>query len=314
LGGIDDDASPRDLLIWRCPVRGIFLDIRDFDPRQEIAAMSHVLEDGVVWRRTTPTDQREVESWFEFFRDFHSKEDASRQAYAATMLVGQVPEEVSTEVWRRHSRQIQAFVVSATLMTRRASLQYQYLRFHAEPPHGVVAHSGGQENRTVILPGWPSPHQEALLRSQVDGIVRVFPFVTRVLLQPRDHSFMRAVGAYRAAIGQTRYVDGIPVLLCACLEALTATSTSEKVVRRVASNFVASSDGQQKLERLYLLRHWFAHGLEIAEMRDPEVRDRTLEEGLAVVKEVVRNALMDDAFFEAATVGLRAARAYLDSP
>jgi hypothetical protein len=100
-------------------------------------------------------------------------------------------------------------VVAATLMTRTASIQTQYLRFHADPPTNVLVHSGAREFATVVLRTWPLPYQEDLGRTHVEGIVRLFSFVTRALVQSRDHSFIRSLGAYRVATAQARYVDGI---------------------------------------------------------------------------------------------------------
>jgi hypothetical protein len=66
------------------------------------------------------------------------------------------------------------------------------------------------------------------------------------------------------------FVDAIPILACASLEALTATRRSEEVIARVVPRYTPERV-RPSLEALYRLRQWFAHGMNVQDMRDPEV-------------------------------------------
>jgi hypothetical protein len=111
------------------------------------------------------------------------------------------------------------------------------------------------------------------------------------------------------------FVDATPILLCAALEALAADFNSAVVIRRLVPRHLISSEesvARERLETLYLLRHWFAHSASIPRMSDIDSRKRALSEGVEVVKEILRAAVADDAFFEASASGVKAARIYLD--
>jgi hypothetical protein len=95
------------------------------------------------------------------------------------------------------------------------------------------------------------------------------------------------------------------------LEALSGSQKEAHVIRRV-QGFAQSPDAEYKLKRLYLNRHWFVHGIDVPAMGDIAARDESLDEGIVVTKEIVRSALMDDTFFEAAFGKARAVAKYLD--
>jgi hypothetical protein len=63
---------------------------------------------------------------------------------------------------------------------------------------------------------------------------------------------------------------------------------------------------------LYKLRHWFAHGAIIPEMKEPSARVQTLDDGFAAAKEVLRAACSDDGLLEAAPKGARSVERYLE--
>jgi hypothetical protein len=85
--------------------------------------------------------------------------------------------------------------------------------------------------------------------------------------------------------------------------------------RAYAQEFGAGSrpEGVQALRSLYKVRHWFAHGAPILEMKDPTTRVETIGEGLSAVKEVLLAAYADDNPFAAAAKGAASVRKYLDS-
>jgi hypothetical protein len=113
----------------------------------------------------------------------------------------------------------------------------------------------------------------------------------------------------------SRFLDATAILLCASLEALAGDDEARVVSRRLIARYFSGDEagGREILERLYLLRHWFAHSITIPAMRDSETRIRTTQEGITLVKEILISALADTAFFEASARGIREARAYLDS-
>ena len=84
----------------------------------------------------------------------------------------------------------------------------------------------------------------------------------------------RSLGAYRAATSAHVFIDAIPILARASLEALTTTYKAEKVMARIVPRYIPE-EARKPLEALYRLRQWFAHGAD-----SPEVRFRTLSEAV----------------------------------
>jgi hypothetical protein len=125
-----------------------------------------------------------------------------------------------------------------------------------------------------------------------------------------DTGMARSFGAYRAAISSIGFADAIPVLACGSLEALTASDNRATVIQCLVPRY-ASEDVAATLERLYLLRRWFAHGADVPTMKEPEIRMRTLDQGLALVKQILRTAYADEALHKAALTGIRTVHRYL---
>jgi hypothetical protein len=95
-------------------------------------------------------------------------------------------------------------------------------------------------------------------RPTVEAIVETYPFVRRALEQPANHRLARAIMAYRIATSSTRFADHIPVMLCACLEALTA-STKEGEVLDLLQRFAVNRsprDSSEPAMRRDLLPWW----------------------------------------------------------
>jgi hypothetical protein len=172
----------------------------------------------------------------------------------------------------------------------------------------LLAHSGGREAETIHLPGWPL--QQQLGRSQLEEMPPVYAAVWKVFEQPVDHGMRRCLGAYRAAIASKGFVDAVPILACSALEALSATHKSSKVIDRLA-RYSSSGDAAARLEHLYRVRHWFAHGADIPEMRDEQVRMDVTQDGLRLVKEIILSALQDKNLFDAGKAGPKAVKAHL---
>jgi hypothetical protein len=92
---------------------------------------------------------------------------------------------------------------------------------------------------------------------------------------------------------------------------LAATHKSGKVIERI-TRYSSADDASSRLETFYRLRQWFAHGADIPEMRDVEIRLTTVENGLLLVKEIILGALQDQDLFAAASSGVKAVKTYLD--
>jgi hypothetical protein len=140
-------------------------------------------------------------------------------------------------------------------------------------------------------------------------VAETYSQVARIRKSP-DLGLARSVGAYRAAMSKSGFSDAVSILACASLESLVASYKSDVVIRRVA-RYVPTDSAAQKLERLYLLRQWFAHGATIRAMTERDVRDRTLADGLDVVKEILRTAYADERLMKAARSGVEAVWTYL---
>jgi hypothetical protein len=307
---MDAAESGRNQVTFRIPMGGMYPSLFDFvDHPSGGMEFERLLEPNCTWRAPSEADRTLIQEWFESFKDFHAREDTQRGTYARTVLVGETPEEWSEPYVLDWGQRIASLVVAATLYTVQASIRYQSLHFTyeggAERPRG-----GARLFETLRLGSWPAPYAEELKRPTVEAIVESYPFVRRALKQPPEHRLARALMAYRIATSSTRFADHIPVMLCACLEALTA-STKEGEVLDLAQRYTQSMDSRETLQSLYKHRHWFAHGIEISEMSRPEKRMETLDAGLREVKEVLRNALLDDAYFELAGEHARAVRRYL---
>ena len=303
-------AAERPRGIWLAPVKGVFYSPfeRWADPSEE-DLFDISVEPGIQWRSTTADDRERLTDWFDLYKDNYSKDRRERLLWANTVLRALKPDFIDqmADVGGR----VVAFTLALSLKTS-APLASHVLRFEIEESAGgrLLPHSGNRAAETIQLPGWPL--QQQLGRSQVEEIPPVYAAVWRAFEQPVDHGMRRCLGAYRAAITSKRLVDAVPILACAALEALSATHKSGTVIDRLA-RYSGSGDATKRLERFYRVRQWFAHGADIPEMRDRQVRMNVIEDGLRLVKETILSALQDIALFEAGKAGPKAVKAYLQA-
>jgi hypothetical protein len=294
--------------VWLAPVKGVFYSPSErwANPFEE-DLFDITLEPGISWRSTTDQDRQRITDWFDFFRDAFSKLQSERFIWANTVLRSLEPDFID-QMAGIHERMV-AFTLALSLKTS-APLASQLLRFEMEESAEgrLLPHSGNPEAETMHLPGWSL--QQELGRSQLEEMPPVCAAVWRVFEQPIDHGMRRCLGAYRAAIASKGFVDAVPILACSALEALSATHRSGKVIDRVA-RYTSSGDAAARLERLYRVRQWFAHGADIPEMRDSQVRMNVIQDGLRLVKEIILSALQDKNLFDAGIAGPRAVGAYL---
>jgi hypothetical protein len=293
---LDDSAEVAQITI-RVPIGGMFPSVFHFAPGMG-PEFERTIGPGATWRRTTEADRELLAAWFDFYKDFHSAEDARRGEYEPTVLATDEPIREDEEHMNDWGYLITSLVLAATLCTKHIGLRYQSMHFAVDSDRQRPK-AGTRRFETLRLASWGGPAAEEITPTLADAIVRLVPFVGRALRQPIDHRVARAVVAYRVATSSAHFADHIPVLLCASLEALTGSSKEGLVLRRV-EGFVQSTDAHDKLKRLYLNRQWFAHGADVPAMREVTARDRALDDGLTIVKEVIRNALLDDEFFDAA--------------
>jgi hypothetical protein len=301
-------------LRWLAPIRGIFQDLHErwVTPWQEQPMEPLTLMPGVEWRAATDEDRRLMGGWFSFYEQFVARDEAERLTGADSVLSGE--DTLSQEEARKRNPFpiVLPFIIGASLHTE-CFLRTQWLRFDQQSDGTFRPHSGGPAIRLARLESWPL--QQRTTAEDRRQIAETFQFVKRAFEVPHEHSFLRAVGAYRVAMTST-FVDATPILLCAALEALAGDFNSAVVIRRLVPRYLTSTEdsvGRERLEALYLLRHWFAHSALIPKMSDMESRKRALSEGVEILKEILRAAVADDSFFEASASGVKKARAYLDS-
>lgn len=296
--------------IWLAPIKGVFYSPFEkwADPFEEDAFECEV-EPGVSWHSTNDGDRELMADWFDFFKENHSKAESESTVSADTVLrsVGTGFLDAQADVPSR----IIAFTLALSLRTS-SPLSSQLLRFEVEetPEGQLLPHSGHVPTKTMQLPGWPL--QQQLGRSELETIPPIYVAIWRVFQEPIEHGLRRCLGAYRAAVASVGFVDAVPILGCASLEALSATHKSGKVIQRVA-RYSSGENASQRLEAFYRLRQWFAHGADIPDMRDPVLRMRTVEDGLSLVKEIVLAALKDPELFAAASSGAKAVKNYLEA-
>ena len=296
------------LLIWRAPLRGVFQDQREGDPFN-VTTFSRQLEAGVVWRSTDEDDREMMSDYFDFYAEGHAAAEADAMIYSASVLSSEEPGLGSNF---GPGLGLDTFINALSLHTA-APLSIQLLRFEIETSDEVriFPNSGTRLFRTVHLPSWgAAPFQQPIGTTTIDAVADSYPRVKLVLEQSEDHGLRRSLGAYRAAISDHTFIHAIPVLLCASLEALAASYKEASVLSRIARY---APEESKTLESLYKLRHWFAHGATIPEMKDPAVRIETLDKGIALVKEILVRAYADTDLFEAAAQGAPAVKGYLDS-
>jgi hypothetical protein len=289
----------------------VFLDSREkfsdmFGPPEPF---SLALEPGVYWRTATDDDRASLADWHEFFREFHSQSESESMTTADSVLSPDRPSVL--EEMGGVPAVIDAFMIALTLHTS-APLAAQLSRFEIEetPQEKLIPNSGNRAVQTVRLPGWAEA--QPITRATIGAVVTTYSDAKRVRDQPIDNGMTRSLGAYRAATSAHVFIDAIPILACASLEALTTTYKAEKVMARIVPRYVPE-EARKPLEAFYRLRQWFAHGADIPEMREQEVRFRTLSEGLLAVKSVLRAAIADPDLFTAAGAGVKAVREFLDS-
>lgn len=287
--------------MWLAPVEGVFRDLREGNPFDPPTDFARELEPGVTLRSLTESDERLIDDWFQFFERYVAEPEVESARAADLVLRSDMEPDGFPE-------KVTAFVLSLSLHTRTA-LTARALHFDLDDAGEVDRRLGHAPESTFRLRNW----QEAqpMLRVELGAVAETYPHLARIRRSPHLGQ-ARSLGAYRAAVSRAGFVDAVPILACASLEALAATARSSKVIHRLVPRYVSEDSATQTLESFYRLRHWFAHGATIPEMRDAEVRLRLLDEGLAVVKEILLRAYSDHDLLKASESGVKAVRTYLD--
>jgi hypothetical protein len=300
---------------WLVSISGVFLDIREKfrgDPYGQAEPFSQELDNVVDWRSTSETDRERLKEWHDDFSAFHTEGESDSVINADSVLSPRGPSLLEDQGDSQPI--VDAFIIALSLHTS-AQINAQMLRFEIEESpedeESIIPHSGGRVFHSVRLPGWNL--QQPITRDLIAEVVNTYPDVKRVRAQPAEHGMMRSLSAYRAATSLQGFIDAIPILACASLEALTATRRWEDVIARVVPRY-APEKVRPSLEALYQLRHWFAHGMNVPDMSKSEVRLRTVDDGLLAVKGVLRSAVADPDLFAAASSGVKAVKAFLDNP
>jgi hypothetical protein len=247
--------------------------------------------------------------WYDFFGEFHADRESDSLVGADLLLSPDKPSLL--EELESVGGALDAFLISLSLHTR-TPLTWQLMRFEIEESAegALIPHSGARLGRGVQLRSWRLA--QPITRTTIAAVVETYPSVRQVRGDPLDNGLARSLGAYRAATSSQTFIDAVAILACASLDALTVTHRSEDVIARVVPRYVPE-DVRPHLEALYLLRHWFAHGAKVPEMKDPEVRFRTLDQGLQAVKDALRAAFADPELLAAARSGVKAVKAHLRS-
>lgn len=295
--------------IWLAPIKGVFFSpFEKWTNPFEEDRFECPIEPGVEWRSTTDEDRALMVDWFDFYKEAHSTNVSQSMTWADTVVRSTEPSVIEDQ----HGTpvKVNAFLLALSLRTR-APLSTQLLRFELEQTQNerFLPHSGYPRIETIQLSGWPL--QQQLGKSEMATVPDTYATVWKVFQQPIEHGLRRCLGAYRAAVASVGFVDAVPILACAALEALSATHKSGKVIERV-TRYSSTEDAASRLASFYRLRQWFAHGADIPEMRDFELRITTVESGLTLVKEIIVTALQDSDLFAAATLGGKAVKDYLE--
>ena len=299
--------------IWLAPIDRVFHDTKEKyggDPFGPPQPFSIPLQPGIDWRSATDGDKASMEDWYKFYGAFHAENEVESLAASESVVSPNEPSALK-DFGDAHNI-LPSFVIALSLHTR-VPLAAQLLRFEIkETPEGkLLPDSGNWAIQTVRLPGWQEAASLSLATMQ--AIAATYSNVKDIRdNNPEDNGMARSIGAYRAATSVHTFIDAIPILACASLEALTATFNKDRVTARVIPRYAPEKE-RPRLKRLYQLRQWFAHGADIKAMRKPEVRLRTLDEGLAVVKSVLQAALADSDLTTAAAKGTGAVQAFLDT-
>lgn len=296
--------------VWLAPIKGVFHDAleRWANPFEE-DTFSVELESGVLWRSTTPEDRVHLTNWFDFYKGSHADQETQSVTQGADSVLSPTRPHLIADTKDFFPR-LAAFIVALSLHTT-APLSGRLLLFEieeaAERRHLPIG--GYRPIETTRLPGWTL--QQPITKALIAEIPATYAGVIRVFDQTSDNSLLRSLGAYRAAISSLEFMNAIPILTCASLEALTAASKTAIVLDRLANRYDSAAHGRSELEAMYMLRHWFAHGAAIPGMNDGAARVTALVEGLAIAKAVLRQALADDELFEAANAGGKAVKQLL---
>jgi hypothetical protein len=286
--------------IWLAPVEGVFGRLREAGLSRRQADFSLDLEPGIALRSPTDSDAQLLDDWFRTFEKYITEPEIE-SAKAADLVIHSDTEQ------RNFPEKVTAFVLALSLHTR-SPLTARALHFDLNGEGNVDTRQGHEVNMIRRMPNWDA--EQVMERSELHGVAQTYPHVVRA--RESQHSMARSLGAYRAAVSAA-FLDTVPILACASLEALVAADKSGVVIRRVVRRYAPEDDlAEEKLNSLYKLRHWFAHGATIPEMRESDVRDRVLDDGLATVKEILRAAYADDDLAKAADSGIKAVRACLD--
>jgi hypothetical protein len=285
---------------WLAPIEGVFRDLRE--DLFALPDFSYELEPGVIWRSKTKSDQRLIDDWFRFYQEYVAKDEIESARSADSALRSDTEHDNFPE-------KVTALILALSLHTR-TPLAGWALHFDLNHDGEVTGQSGNPpSSRTLRLRGWNEA--QPITRSVLLAVTRTYADVARIRALP-DLGVGRSLGAYRGAISRGGFVDVVPILACASLEALVASDKSAVVIRRVIPRYASADPAEETLKSLYKLRHWFAHGATIPEMREADVRLRVLDDGLTVIKEILRAAYADQALVKAGESGVKAVRAYLD--
>lgn len=197
-------------LRWLIPIRGVFQSIHErwSDPFNESPMSPLSLEANVTWRAVNETDREAKRAWFEFYRDYVSKDDAEAWVFADSLLEGEdaSTSEGSSAPTRANEITV-AFLLAASLHTQ-CYLRARWLRF--DQSEGVQRpNSGGQPVEFSLLPGWP--RQQPLEGAARERIAHAYSHVRRAWPPASDHSFGRALEAYRVAM-TARFLEATAIL------------------------------------------------------------------------------------------------------
>jgi hypothetical protein len=278
-------AGRQETLIWLAPVSGI-VDINErfpspFGEEQQLDPVP--LEDGVTWH-LSPTERHRslLRRYYDFYGDFYAASEAEIHVDADTVLEGDPAlAEAPMEPY------VLCFVMAASLHLDGA-ISSHMLRFQIDGE--ARPHSGFPKLEATRLSEWPEGTVIDVPTASL--IAETYRNVRRAFARPQEHPSRRFAAAYRAAMGST-FVDPIPVLLCASLEAIAGSYKERQVIPRLLqyATSLDVNEVRRRLKRLYKLRHWFAHSAAIREMQSASNRATALQEGYPLAKEIVRNAL-----------------------
>lgn len=220
--------------MWIAPIKGVFRDVAErwADPFNE-ATFSIELEPRIVWRSTTPEDRSRLADWFDFYQEVHAPNEAHSVIEGADSVLSATEPGALDE--RDHAYPVLVGFVTALSLHTAIPLNGRVLSFEIEdsPNARTLPVGGSHPIETTSLRTWGARLQEPLLLSRMEEVPPTFRGVMRAFDQTIDHAFRRAIGAYRGAISRQVFMDAIPILTCASLEALSGAYKEEGVVRRL---------------------------------------------------------------------------------